>query len=146
MDERTYRNSSYPLLGWLLIGVLVAGGILGALASTHISTTARVLSAVIPICVTVLPYRAYVRAKLVVRKDGLVVLNPIRTAHLEWKDVQGFDTRTQILRIHLASGKIIRVWAVQPAGLRHVMTRGARADEILAELRGVLGRAREGSL
>ncbi|MGZ4129084.1 MAG: PH domain-containing protein [Actinomycetota bacterium] len=146
MDQRTYRNASYPLLGWLLIGVLVAGGLYGAFASTRVGALTRVLTAAIPIIATVLPYRAYVRARLTARDDGLTVLNPFHDIHVPWADVEGFDTKTQILRIRLTSGSVIRVWAVQPAGLRHVVTRGARADEILTDLHAMLESARGGTV
>jgi hypothetical protein len=61
---------------------------------------------------------------------------------LPWSDIEGFDMATAILRVRLAAGGIIRVWAVQPAGIRHVMSRGSKADEILGDLEAMLSSAR----
>ena len=42
----------------------------------------------------------------------------------------------------ITAGDVVRAWAVQPAGLRHVVTRGSRADEILGELGSMLASAK----
>jgi hypothetical protein len=141
--ERTYRNVTYPILGVIAVAVLMTGGLLGAIAPHHATTTRRILTAAVPFVVSVLIYRAYVRAKLSAREDGLTVCNPFRTLELGWNDVEGFDMVTAILRIRLNTGDIIRVWAVQPAGIRHVMSRGSRVDTILDELGSMLSTARD---
>jgi len=131
---RTYRNPSYPVFGWLGVVALITGGMVGAVTPHNMATWHRILIAGIPIAVAILIYRAYARTKLVVWEGGLTVYNPFRTLDLKWTNVEGFDMVTAILRIRLHDGSIIRVWAVQPSGLRHALTRGARADEILHEL------------
>jgi hypothetical protein len=141
--ERTYRNVTYPILGVLAVAVLMGAGLLGAIAPHNTATIRRILTAAVPFALSVLIYRAYVRAKLVAREDGLTVCNPFRTLEIGWNDVEGFDMVTAILRIRLAAGDIVRVWAVQPAGIRHVMSRGSRADEILSELGSMLSQARD---
>jgi hypothetical protein len=141
--EHTYRNVSYPILGSVAVAVFMAGGLLGAIAPHHASMIRRILTAAVPFAVSVLIYRAYIRSKLVARPGGLTVYNPFRTLQLRWNDVEGFDIVTAILRIRLNSSAVVRVWAVQPAGIRHVMTRGSRADVILDELESMLSRARD---
>ena len=131
---RTYRNTSYPVFGWIGVVALVTGGMVGAITPHNVATFQRILIAVIPISVAVLIYRAYAHTKLVAWEGGLTVFNPFRTIDLKWTDVEGFDMVTAILRVRLNDGGIIRVWAVQPSGLRHVLTRGSHADEILHEL------------
>ena len=136
---------SYPFLGGLAIAVLMTGGLIGAIAPHHATTLRRILTVVVPFALSVLLYRAYIRAKLIAREDGLTVCNPFRTLELGWNEVEGFDMVTAILRIRLNAGGVIRVWAVQPAGIRHVMTRGSRADEILSDLGSMLSRAQDGA-
>ena len=136
---------SYPFLGGLAIVVLMTGGLIGAIAPHHATTLRRILTVVIPFALSVLLYRAYIRAKLIAREDGLTVCNPFRTLELGWNDVEGFDMVTAILRIRQNAGGVVRVWAVQPAGIRHVMTRGSRADEILSDLGSMLSRAQDGA-
>lgn len=133
-DVRTYRNPSYPVFGWLGVAALVTGGMVGAVTPHHMGIFHRILIAGIPIAVAVLIYRAYAHTKLLAWEGGLTVLNPFRTVDLKWTNVEGFDMVTAILRIRLNDGSVVRVWAVQPSGLRHAITRGARADEILYEL------------
>lgn len=143
--EHTYRNVSYPILGWFAIVVIMTGGLLGAIAPHNATTIRRILTAVIPLAVSVLLYRAYVRAKIIVHDKGVLVCNPFRTLELPWSDIEGFDMATAILRVRLIKGGVIRVWAVQPAGIRHVVTRGSRADEILEELGAMLSSAKRES-
>jgi len=141
--ERTYRNVTYPILGVFAVAVLMGGGLLGAIAPHNASMLRRILTAAVPFALSVLIYRAYVRSKLIAHENGLIVFNPFRTLEVGWNEVEGFDMVTAILRIRLAEGDIVRVWAVQPAGIRHVMTRGSRADEILSELGSMLLQARD---
>jgi PH (Pleckstrin Homology) domain-containing protein len=141
--ERTYRNVTYPILGVIAVAVLMTGGLLGAIAPHHATTVRRVLTAAVPFAVSVLISRSHVRAKLSAREDGLTVCNPFRTLEIAWNDVEAFDMVTAILRIRLNTGEIVRVWAVQPAGIRHVMSRGSRADTILDELGSMLSAARD---
>ena len=140
--EHTYRNVSYPILGWFAIAVVMAGGLLGAIGPAHSATIRRILTAAVPFAMSVVLYRAYVRAKVVAHNDGITVYNPFRTVEVRWGDIDGFDMVTAILRVRLKTGDVIRAWAVQPAGLRHVVTRGSRADEILEELGAMLSSAR----
>ena len=113
---------------------LVTGGMIGAVTPHNIAVWHRILIAVIPVAIAVLIYRAYARTKLVAWEGGLTVYNPFRTLDLKWTEVEGFDMVTAILRVRMNDGGIIRVWAVQPSGLRHALTRGAHAEEILHEL------------
>ena len=140
--ERTYRNVSYPILGWFAIVVIMTGGLLGAIRPHYATTIRRILTVAVPLAVSVILYRAYVRAKIVTHDQGVTVYNPFRTVAARWSDIEGFDMVTAILRIRLKTGDVIRAWAVQPAGLRHVATRGSRADEILNELGSMLASAK----
>jgi len=143
--EHTYRNVSYPILGWFAIVVLITGGLLGAIGPQHATTMRRILTAALPFAVSLLLYRAYVRSKIIAHDKGVLVCNPFRTLEIPWSDIEGFDIATAILRVRLNAGGVVRVWAVQPAGIRHVMTRGSRADEILDELGSMLASAKRES-
>jgi hypothetical protein len=143
VEQRTFRNASYPWLGSCAAVLLTAGGLLGAIGPHNASGSRRILSALVPILGAFITYRAYVRAKLVVRADGLTVFNPFRTIHFGWNDVESFDMVTQILRITPRTGPIIRVWAVQPSGLRHMVSRGAKGQAILDELNTMREQAKD---
>ena len=133
---------SYPILGWFAIVVILTGGLLGAIRTHHATTIRRILTVAVPFAVSVILYRAYVRAKIVAHDQGVTVYNPFRDVDVRWTDIDGFDMVTAILRIRLTTGDVVRAWAVQPAGLRHVVTRGSRADEILGELGSMLASAK----
>jgi hypothetical protein len=140
--QRTFRNVGYPIVGSGAILILISAGIFSAVEPHHLSLLRRILTVVIAIAVAVIPYRAYVRAKLVTREDGLTIFNPIRTVHARWEEVEEFDIQRAILRVHLTNGIVVHVWAVQPAGVRDMVTRGMRAQMILADLKSLLKEAR----
>jgi hypothetical protein len=134
MEERTYRNASFPFLGWLAVLLLVAGGLIGAIAPHDQSLVYRIVTAAGGVILAFIPYRFYARARLIARTNGLTVYNPIRTITLGWEEVEEFDCATAILRIHRKNGALVRVWAVQPAGVSRVVMGTSRGEQIMFEL------------
>jgi PH (Pleckstrin Homology) domain-containing protein len=134
MEEKTYRNASFPFLGWLAVALLVAGGLIGAITPRNESLVYRLITVVGAVIIAFIPYRFYARARLIAHDHGVTVYNPIRTLTISWTEIEAFDCATAILRIHRAGGGLVRVWAVQPAGVSRVVMGTSRGDQIVYEL------------
>jgi len=140
--QRTFRNASYPILGAFAALVLISTGLVSAIGTHDAGPLRRVVTVIVAAGVAYIPYRVYVRPRLVARADGLTIVNPIRTVQVRWEEVEGFDIQRAILRVKKVDGTVIHVWAVQPASVRDLVSRGRRAHMILAELKSLLKDAR----
>ena len=146
--EQTYRNWSYPFLGWAgiaVVGTLAFAASIGVALDAP-SPLAGLLSVVgvglVGTALMWLLFRAYVRTAIVASDRGVEVHNPFRTVTVPWRDIDRFEAGA-CLRVILRDGTSLSVWAVQAANAARMTRRESFADQIAQRLSGRLAESPE---
>jgi hypothetical protein len=142
-EKRVFRNSAYPILGWILV-VGFVGLVIGV--GVGVPFTPR-WAAVLVVPLFGVPawivYRAYIRSRVEANDNGITIVNPFRTVIVPWNQVDHVraDMRLVIVR---RNGSSIRAWAVQAANAARMFKRKSFADDVARDLNVMLSKRQEG--
>ncbi|WP_052668995.1 PH domain-containing protein [Nitriliruptor alkaliphilus] len=129
----TFRNPSYPRIGWTFIVLLVAmAGWMPAAAGDEL--VLAVALSLIWLAGSAVVYRAYVVARVEASPAGVRVVNPFATHELSWPDIEQISSE-RYLMLHRADGSRVTAWAVQAANAARMAGRRSRADDVADRLR-----------
>jgi hypothetical protein len=129
----TFRNPSYPRIGWAFIVLLIAmAGWM--LASAGDDLILAIVLASIWLAGSVVVYRAYVLARVEASPAGVRVVNPFATHELSWSEVERVSSERYLV-VHRPDGSYVTAWAVQAANAVRMAGRRSRADDVADRLR-----------
>jgi hypothetical protein len=125
---RVFRNRSYPVLGWIGIGLVVVGAtVLLALPGAPLPAVLGILvvaAACTWVCKTV-----YVETRVELTSESLVVVNPLHRFTVPLSEIS--EVRSgPTLTIVTSEGLRIRAWAVQAANISLMLGRRSHVDDV----------------
>jgi hypothetical protein len=147
MEPRTFRNRTYPVMGWIFgtPACLVAVGlIVAAFVGTNVTGAERAVLFVASAAtagVTWFVFRTYALSRIVATGSGVIIVNPIRTTAIPWRDIEKFEA-AGMLRVCKTDGSSVSVFAVQTANAARMAGRTSHADHVAGDLNRLLVESR----
>jgi hypothetical protein len=131
LEKTSFRNTSFPVMGWMTIALLLVMGIViiakNGLAITDFVALALWLSSIIPL-------RTLVRIQVITSTVGITIVNPLSTKTVPWPQLSDVNSSGMVLQISTTDGQRINCWAVERAEIT-TYTRGhSFMDDVARDL------------
>jgi hypothetical protein len=131
LNKTLFRNSSYLIIGWIMVLFLLGVGI-AVLAVNGIGIAD--LWTVVAWLFCFVFYRSYIRAKVTTSTSGITIVNPWESVTLPWSELASAASTTSRLRITSTEGRTIYCWSVQKANIRNIVTGHSFSDDVARDI------------
>lgn len=140
LKKRVFRNTAYPILGWVLVvgfvGLTIGIGI-GVPLSPRWGFGFVVALFGAPAWIV---YRAYIRSRVEADESGITVLNPFRTLHIPWHKIEYIRAEMRLVIVRKGEAPV-RAWAVQAANAARMFKMKSFADDVAKDLNVMLAKS-----
>jgi hypothetical protein len=144
-----YRNQGYSQLLTMVAAVFAAGAVIFAISRTDATVAGRWVPAAVVVAISLFCWFRLAKAGVYADDRGIRVLNPFRTVHLAWDDIERFTARAHkgfpaLGFAELADGGEVELWGIQARSPSEPSKKVAR--ELVAELNERLAQERARSV